>query len=461
MIKTLFILIISIITLSAEQINFKNAEQINKREAPKTANKVFSYSPVLKNTVHSIVHIATTQKVKRNLQMQQFLEEFFGRKFPQDNQSRKAMGLGSGVVLSEDGYIVTNNHVIDQADEIIVTLTDSKKEYKAEIIGSDPKTDLAVIKIDIKNKLSPILMGDSSNLEVGDIVFAIGNPFGVGQSVTQGIISAQHKSGIGINEYENFIQTDASINPGNSGGALIDSRGALIGINSAILSRSGGNNGIGFAIEINMVKNVVQKLINKGKISRGYMGVQISDLHGNLDKLYKNSQGALLIDVNDNTPAQTAGLKRGDLILKINDYLIKNASDLKNYIGMLEPEVDIKIEYERNKKIYTTKLKLENQETSDDDKEELLSGLSLVPLNDNTRYQYRIPHMIEGVLVKDVLENSDADNQGIQKGDIIVQVENYKIDTIDTLKKVAKKYKGQYKRLYINRNGQIYMVAYK
>jgi len=447
--------------LAAQQIEFKHAEPVKNRELPQISNNILSYSPIIKNTVHSIVHIATTQKVKRNLQMQEFLEEFFGRKFPQNNPSRKAMGLGSGVVLSQDGYIVTNNHVIDQADEIVVTLADTKKEYQAKLIGSDPKTDLAVIKIDTKDKLSPILIGDSSHLEVGDIVFAIGNPFGVGQSVTQGIISAQHKSGIGINEYENFIQTDASINPGNSGGALIDSRGALIGINSAILSRSGGNNGIGFAIEVNMVKNVVQKLIHKGKITRGYMGVQISDLHGNLDKLYKNSEGALLIDVNKNTPAQKAGLKRGDLIIKINDRLIKNASDLKNYIGMLEPEVDINIEYERNKKIHTTKLRLESQETMDGDKEELLSGLSLIPLNDNTRYQYRIPHTIEGVLVKDVKENSEADKQGIRKGDIIVQVENYNIDSIETLKKVVKKYKGQYKRVYINRNGQIYMVAYR
>ena len=191
------------------------------------------------------------------------------------------------------------------------------------------------------------------------------------------------------------------------------------------------------------------------------MGVQISDLHGNLDKLYKNSQGALLIDVNENTPAQKAGLKRGDLIIKINERIIKNASDLKNYIGMLEPDVDITVEYERDKKIHTTKLRLESQERIDDDKEELLSGLSLIPLNDNTRYQYRIPHTIEGVLVKEVEENSEADNQGIRKGDIIVQVENYKIDSIDTLKKVINKYKGQYKRVYINRNGRLYMVAYK
>lgn len=459
--KVLSLFLIISLSLSAQQINFNLADPIKERKNPSKNNVILSYSDIMKNTTSSIVHIATTHTIKKNHQMQEFLEEFFGRQFPQRRQQQKSTGLGSGVIISSDGYIVTNNHVIDRADEIIVTLADNKKEYKAKLIGSDEKTDIAVIKIETENKIQPILIGDSSNLEVGDIVFAIGNPFGVGQSVTQGIISAQHKNGIGINEYENFIQTDASINPGNSGGALIDSRGALIGINSAILSKSGGNNGIGFAIEVNMVKNIVQKLVNKGKITRGYMGVQISDMYGNLDKLYKNSEGALLIDVNENTPAEKAGLQRGDLILKINDKTIKNASQLKNFIGMLEPGVNIEVEYERDKNVYTTTIKLENQETLQNEKEELLSGLRLIPLNDNTRYKYRIPHMINGVLVKDVQQNSEAEKQGIRKGDIIVQIENYKIDSIDTLKKIIKKFKGQYKRVYINRNGQIYMVAYK
>ncbi|MFC2074335.1 Do family serine endopeptidase [Campylobacterota bacterium] len=459
--KVLSLFLIVSLSLSAQEIDFNQAKPIKERKKPSETNAILSYSEIIKNATSSIVHIATTHTIKRNHHMQDFFEEFFGKQFPQNRQQHRSTGLGSGVIISSNGYIVTNNHVIDQADEIIVTLADTKKEYKAKLIGSDKKTDIAVIKIETENKMSPILMGDSSNLEVGDIVFAIGNPFGVGQSVTQGIISAQHKNGIGINEYENFIQTDASINPGNSGGALIDSRGALIGINSAILSKSGGNNGIGFAIEVNMVKNIVQKLVNKGKITRGYMGVQISDLYGNLDKLYTNTEGALLIDVNDNTPAEKAGLKRGDLILKINNKKMKSASQLKNFIGMLEPGVNIHVEYERDKKIYTTTIKLENQETLQNEKEELLSGLILIPLNDNIRYQYRIPHIIQGVLVKDVQQDSEAQRQGIQKGDIIVQIENYKIDSIETLRKTIKKYKGQYKRVYINRNGQIYMVAYK
>ncbi len=457
----LFSFLILSLTLSAQEIDFNHAVPIKERKTPFKSDIVLSYSQIIKNTTSSIVHIATTHTVQRNHQMQDFLEEFFGKRFPQKRQQQKSTGLGSGVIISPDGYIVTNNHVIDRADEIIVTMADSKKEYKAKLIGSDEKTDIAVIKIEAENKITPILMGDSSNLEVGDIVFAIGNPFGVGQSVTQGIISAQHKHGIGINEYENFIQTDASINPGNSGGALIDSRGALIGINSAILSKSGGNNGIGFAIEVNMVKDIVQKLVNKGKITRGYMGVQISDLYGNLKNLYKNTEGALLIDINEGTPAEKAGLKRGDLIVKINDKKMKNASQLKNYIGMLEPGASIDVEYERDKKIYTTRVKLESQETLQNEKEELLSGLILIPLNDNIRYQYRIPHSIQGVLVKDVKQDSEAQRQGIQRGDIIIQIEDYKIDSIDTLRKAIKRFKGQYKRVYINRNGQIYMMAYK
>ena len=450
------------LSLSADTIKFNHADSIYKRDTPSVKDTLLSYNSIIKNTTSSIVHISTSQKVHSNIQMQEFLEEFFGRRFSQKTPSqKKTMGLGSGVILSKEGYIVTNNHVIDKADEITVTIANTKKEYPAKIIGKDPKTDIAVIKIETKDELTPILLGDSSLLKVGDIVFAIGNPFGVGQSVTQGIISAQQKSSIGINEYENFIQTDASINPGNSGGALVDSRGALIGINSAILSKSGGNNGIGFAIEINMVENIVKKLINSGKIIRGYMGVKISDFNNDLNELYKNKIGALLVDVSESTPAYKAGLKRGDLVLKINKKIIKNASDLKNSIGLLEPGEKISLEYERDKKIYTTQLKLEDENKIYQNSEELLKGLKLLSLNQNIRFKYKIPTYIEGVLIQEVALNSEGYNKGLKEGDIIVQIENIKINSIDILKNTIKKYKNRYKRIYINRDGQIYMIAYK
>lgn len=235
---------------------------------------------------------------------------------------RKSSSLGSGVIISKDGYIVTNNHVVEESDEIIVSLIDNSKEFKAKVVGLDPKTDLAVIKIDAKD-LQAIVFADSSYLLEGDVVFAIGNPFGVGGSVTKGIVSALNKSGMGLNQYENFIQTDASINPGNSGGALVDSRGALVGINSAILSRSGGNNGIGFAIPSNMVETIAKTLIEDGRVDRGYMGVSIGDLTSDLKEVYTNKEGALVLGTEENGPAAKAGIVRGDLIIKIDDIHIK------------------------------------------------------------------------------------------------------------------------------------------
>jgi len=457
--KTTLILLALGFSLNASNIDFKQAPATAERIMPTPKNSILSYHSVLEKTTPSIVHISTQQKLRHNPQMENFLRDFFGRNLPRSSPQKRSSALGSGVILSQEGYIITNNHVIDNAQEITVTLPKSAKEYKATLIGTDPKTDLAIIKIDTKDELIPILLGNSSDLKVGDVVFAIGNPFGVGQSVTQGIVSAQHKNGIGINEYENFIQTDASINPGNSGGALIDSRGALIGINSAILSRSGGNNGIGFAIAVNMVKDVVQKLIQDGEVKRGYLGVQISNITANLQNLYKQTEGALIIDVAQNTPAHKAGLQRGDLITKVDGHSIKSASDLKNKIGMLAPETNVKIEYERNKKLYSASLKLENQNLVQNTQTELLGGLTLTPLNENVRYQYRIPSHVEGLLISGVKQESEAERQGVQEGDIIIQIEEHKTDSIQALTSALSTYKNQYKRIYINRRGRIFMVA--
>jgi len=454
--KTILLSLTLVAALSAADINFKQASS-TKRVSPVKSDFILSYNNILAKTTPSIVHISTI-KTASEAQVPAYMHEFFGNQLQQP-QRKQSAALGSGVVLSENGYIITNNHVIEGADEITVTLPNSAKEYQATLIGTDPKTDLAVIKIETNDKLIPIALADSSKLKVGDIVFAIGNPFGVGQSVTQGIISAQHKSGIGINEYENFIQTDASINPGNSGGALVDSRGALIGINSAILSRSGGNNGIGFAIEVNMMKNIVKKLIKDGKVTRGYMGVQIGDITANLQNLYNSTKGALLVDVNLGTPAEKSGLKRGDLILKINSHSIKSASDLKNRVGMLEPGLVISIEYERNKKSYTTSLTLQNQDILNHVESEVLGGLNLSVINDTIRQKYRIPPQVEGLLVTKVKPGSEAMKQGIRQGDVIIQVQEYQTNDITALKAVLKEYKGEYKRVFISRAGRIYVVA--
>lgn len=460
MFKTLTILPLCSLLIFAEELQLKQAPENAQRITPTSTQTIYSYNQVLSKTLPSIVHISSSKVSRQDPNMQRFMEDFFGHRFtPPSN--KKSMGLGSGVILSEEGYIVTNNHVIDKADEITVTLPGKDKTYEAKLIGTDPKSDIALIKIDTKDKLEPVMLGDSSNLKVGDLVFAIGNPFGVGQSVTQGIISAQHKNGIGINEYENFIQTDASINPGNSGGALVDSRGALIGINTAILSRSGGNNGIGFAIEVNMVKDVVQRLVKDGKIERAYLGVQIGNLDDKLTNLYSHNKGALIIDVSENTPAQKAGLQRGDLIIKVNGKSIKNAADLKNSIGMMAPQSKADITYERDKKLKTITVALDSQSSSHGDDAEVFAGLSLSNLDDKLRYQYRIPQNIEGVFIQGIEANSDAQNAGFQTGDIIIQIENMNIRSINDVKKALKRFDKDYKRIYINRAGRIYMLALK
>ncbi|MDH5463980.1 MAG: trypsin-like peptidase domain-containing protein [Thiovulaceae bacterium] len=284
---TLTSLIVTLLTVSIQAQTFNEAPLITERINPNISNtKVFSFHDAIKDASLGVVNISTKKlsRMQRSPFMDDpFFRDFFGgRSMPQERLERS---LGSGVIINKDGYIITNSHVVKGADEIVVTLPNSKKEYKATLIGEDRRSDLAVIKIKAKN-LHPLTLADSHQLKVGDIVFAIGNPFGIGETVTQGIVSALGRSGVGINEYENFIQTDASINPGNSGGALIDSRGFLIGINTAIISRGGGNNGVGFAIPTAMVKHVVSSLIKSGKVQRGLLGVHIDPVSEDLYDFY-------------------------------------------------------------------------------------------------------------------------------------------------------------------------------
>lgn len=462
--KSLLLSTVLLLNLSASSIIFNDAAVVTQRTMPANGQIILSYNNAVKDATKSIVYISTTQEISQEMQqLHPFFEQFFGRgRAPQHFEPRQ--GLGSGVIISKDGYIVTNYHVIENADVITVQVNGKSTAYKAAVIGKDPKSDLAVIKIDVQKELSPILMGRSNNLEIGDVVFAIGNPFGVGQSVTQGIISAQHKDSVGINEYENFIQTDASINPGNSGGALVDSRGALIGINSAIMTRSGGNNGIGFAIEVDMVRNITKQLIEYGTITRGYLGVSIADLNKELRKLYKNSKGAMVIMVSPDSPAEKAGLQRGDLITKVDKKRIESAAALKNSIGQYKPGSTVAITFERDRKSQIVTLKLDDLDKVAIDTQTdgaLLEGLQLSNLDAKTRYNYRIPDDIEGVLITEVDVESEAYYQNIRRGDIIMQVEKSLTPDLSTLKKVLKKYKNDYKRVYINRGGRIYVTAIK
>ncbi|BBG66823.1 HtrA protease/chaperone protein / serine protease [Hydrogenimonas sp.] len=460
--KTILLSTILAASLTAGGVHFKEAPTA-ERVMPESG-KILSFNEAVKDARNWVVNISAKKRLKRNIPsafMDPFFRQFFNMPYGQAlPREREQHSLGSGVIITGDGYIVTNNHVVDGADEVSVTIPGSTKEYTAKIVGTDPKTDIAVIKIEAKG-LPFASLGDSDKLKTGDLVFAIGNPFGVGESVSQGIVSALGKDSMGINQYENFIQTDAAINPGNSGGALVDSRGALIGINSAIITRSGANNGIGFAIPVNMVKRVATQLIEHGKVEYGYLGVSISDLTPDLQKVYKSEAGAVILDVERNTPAQKAGLKRGDLIIGVNGEEIKDASDLKNAIGSIAPGKTVELTFERNGEIKSVKVKLAEFPKSrmqSGGEEGFVDGLTLQNLTERMRRQMGIPEDIEGVIVTGVKPESRADKAGFMPGDIIIQIEDTMIKGIDDIEKAMKKYPGD-KRIYINRRGMIKILV--
>src|SRR5512146_1972371 len=306
----------------------------------------------------SVVNISTTRVIKSreeapfDLFDDPFFRRFFGDQFPHPNipKEHKEQSLGSGVIVSDDGYIVTNNHVIEKAQEIKVLLL-NKKDYTAKLVGADPKTDIAVIKIDAKG-LPALPWGDSGKLKVGEIVFAIGNPFGLNQTVTMGIISAVGRANVGIADYEDFIQTDAAINPGNSGGAMINPRGELIGINTAILSRTGGYQGIGFAVPSSMARQVMDSLRKYKKVVRGWLGVSIQEVTSDLAEEFgvKELKGALVSGVIKGSPAEKAGIKQGDVILLFNSKVVDDTGHLRNMVSQTPIGTTVKVRLLRKKK---------------------------------------------------------------------------------------------------------------
>jgi serine protease Do len=455
-------------SLMAGNITFENAPKNPKHRLPNGNNEILSFNSILKKALHSVVNISTktiepNSNYQHRLYNDPFFQEFFGQRRGEQAPKNIENALGSGVIISKDGYIVTNNHVIAQADEITVTINGSNKEYPAKIIGEDKDSDLAVIKIEADN-LEPIKMSRIDEVQLGDIVFAIGNPFGVGETVTQGIVSALNKHHMGINKYENFIQTDASINPGNSGGALIDSRGALIGINAAIISKTGGNHGIGFSIPVDMVRNVASKLIKEGVVRRGFMGVNISEVTPELEKLYNHKQGAIVTDIQPNSPAAMADIQRGDLICSVNGKEIKDPSELQRIVSSFSPDETINISIEREKAILNKSLKLTSRENSSKLFVQLTKveeGLRLADLTPKIRKDFEIDESIKGAFVEGVLERSPADRAGFMAGDIILQIENQDISNVKEAVEAFKYYKNHTKRIYINRKGFIILLVVK
>ena len=309
-----------------------------------------SYAEAAKRAVPAVVHIFTSQEAK--VSRHPFLNDpvfrhFFGDRFGEETQRRS--GLGSGVVVSPEGLILTNYHVIEGADEIEVSSNDGRK-FKARVVGSDPESDLAVLRIPADHQLPVITFGNSETLRVGDVVLAIGNPFGVGQTVTSGIVSALGRSHLGINTFENFIQTDAAINPGNSGGALVDSNGNMIGINTAIYSQSGGSMGIGFAIPVSLAKSVMGQIVKGGSVTRGWIGVEVQEITPDLVESFKlkSTQGALIAGVMKNSPADKAGIRPGDVLLSVAGKPVKDAKVMLDLIAALEPGKTARFELKRD-----------------------------------------------------------------------------------------------------------------
>ena len=411
-----------------------------------SAQGIPSLAPMLEKVTPAVVNIYTINQVRQNnssLFEDRFLREFFNSPGSKANKKNRA-GLGSGVIIdSSKGLIITNNHVIAKATDIKVKLMDGR-EFKAEIVGTDPATDIAIIKINAK-KLKSLKIANSNDLRVGDFVVAIGNPFGIGQTVTSGIISALGRSGLGIEAYEDFIQTDASINPGNSGGALVNLRGELIGINTAIIG-SGGRNpgsiGIGLAIPTNLAINISEQILKFGKVKRGILGVSAQDLTPNLAKAFGLTvrSGVLITEIRKNSSASKAGLKTGDVITAVDGKKVNKANDLRNIIGLTPVGQSLKFTVLRNKKTEFVKIEIsENKELANLKINPRLEGISFKEIKKGMR-EYGI---IEGLIVSTINKNSIAFRNGIRKNDIILSINNIAVKSIKDVHELSRKNKDQ------------------
>ena len=400
-----------------------------------------SLAPMLENITPAVVNIYTISETqeKSNYIDDPFLRKFFNIPGQQKLKKRNRSGLGSGVIIdNKKGYIITNNHVIAKAKDIKVRLHDGR-EFKASLVGADPASDIAVIKISPDN-LKSLKFANSENLRVGDFVVAIGNPFGIGQTVTSGIVSALGRSGLGIEAYENFIQTDASINPGNSGGALVNLKGELVGINTAIIGSKGGSGsvGIGLAIPVNMALDVTQQLLKYGKVRRGYLGVSAQDLTSDLSKAFgiSTKRGAIITRVQEGSPAYVAGIRVGDVVVKINNQIIENTSAMRNKIGLLKLNSIISMQINRKGEIFNKKVKILEKKLSKK------SGVKINSRLDGIRFSEITKNMSEygkitGIKITGIKKTSKAYSVGIRVNDIILSINNIPVQKIKDLEIVS------------------------
>lgn len=374
----------------------------------------------------AIVNISTTTKINyddhpilRNPRYRRF--------FNLPEQRRSSSSLGSGVIVdAEQGHILTNHHVIEKADEITVT-TEDGREFTATVVGTDKASDVAVIQVE-PNNLTDIKIGASENLRVGDFVVAIGNPFGLRQTVTSGIVSGLGRSGLGLGGYEDFIQTDASINPGNSGGALVNLRGELIGINSAIFSQTGGSIGIGLSIPIDMAMSLMEQIVEHGNVKRGILGVRIQDMTPSLAQAFNldKQTGAIIVDIVEGTVADEAGLQEGDIVIRLNGNPVHGSSDLRNAIGLIRPGTSVQIEYYRDGVLYSDEITIKSWSDGEKQAIKRFAGATFV---NSISQEYG-----EAVAIENVEPNSAASNSGLQAKDIIISVNRRRITDIRELR---------------------------
>ncbi len=424
------------------------------KQAPHRAGPMaMSFAPIVKKVAPSVVRVSVVTKARltageqggqewgwQGLPNDPFFRRFFGDELPGGSRHQPLRvppqrGEGSGVIVSKDGYILTNNHVVENADEVKVSLQDGR-EFTAKVVGRDPKTDVAVLRVNASD-LPAIPIANSDDVQVGDVVLAIGNPFGIGQTVTMGMVSAKGRAPLGL-DYEDFIQTDAAINPGNSGGALVDTEGRLIGINTAILSRSGGNQGIGFAIPANLAHEVMVGLVKNGHVIRGYLGVTIQDVNAGLAKEFKlkEKEGALVSDVLAGGPASKSGMASGDVVLEFNGHKVTDSRQLKLRVAETRPGETVAVNILRNGDPRTLHVKvgeLPGEERliqarhESPSQDETLQGVGVADLTPELRDQYKVPERIHGAVITSVDEDSAAANAGLKVGDVILEINRQKV----------------------------------
>ncbi len=443
---------------------------------PNEAHVGPSFAPIVKKVLPEVVNISTTKVVKTptgfsgETPMDPFFRQFFGNgnpfETPQTPREQRERSLGSGVIVSPDGYILTNNHVVEGATDIRVTTSD-KHEYKGRVVGRDAKTDLAVVKIDATN-LPAITVANSSNVQVGDYALAVGDPFGVGETVTMGIVSATGRTNLGIEDYEDFIQTDAPINPGNSGGALVNDRGELIGINTAILSDgSGGSEGVGFAIPSDLAVKVMDQIVKYGKVTRGYLGVYIQPVSPDLAKAFGETSphGALVGDVSAGSPAAKAGLQKGDIIVALDGKPVTDSNQLRMGIALMAPgsTADLKVlrnGSDRDLKVDLGTFPSETQQASAQaaNPRGSLQGVTVENADSAAAQDLNVPAGTEGVVVTNIDPSSPVADSGLQPGDVIQQVNHEPVRNVNEFDRAARD-AGSNPLLLVDRQGHTLFIA--